>query len=90
MPPIKNQIGDIRLKTKNSQVSSARIAKRELWDEMERLSKKGRWVEVAQRFRTLKSKSALDGKENSSLYGNIKSKSIKNVFKGELRPKINK
>lgn len=29
----------------------------------------------------MKSKGGQEGKENSSLYGNIKSKSIKNVFK---------
>jgi hypothetical protein len=34
LPPIKGQINDIRLKLKNGQASSARIAKRELWDEM--------------------------------------------------------
>lgn len=66
-------------------MSAARIGKRELADEVERLSKKGRWMEVLLRCRMMKSKSMLDGKENSSLYGNIKSKSIKNVFKEQSK-----
>lgn len=81
LQPVRTQIGQIRLKTKNGQVSAARIAKREFVDEIERLGRKGRWIEVLVKYRMVKSKGAQEEKENSSLYGNIKSKSIKNVFK---------
>ena len=81
LQPVKTQINEIRIKMKNGQNSSARIAKRELADEIERLGKKGRWIEVLHRFRMVKSKIVYENKENNSLYGNIKSKSIKNVFK---------
>lgn len=43
---VRTQIGEIRLKMKNRHLSAVRIAKREFADEFERLSKKGRWVEV--------------------------------------------
>jgi hypothetical protein len=62
LPTVKGQINNIRLKLKNGQVSSARIAKRELVDEMERLGKKGTWIEVYQKFRMMKSKIPFDGK----------------------------
>jgi hypothetical protein len=82
---VKAQIGEIRVRIRNGQAGAVRIAKREFADEIERLGKKGRWIEVLLRCRMMKSKSNLDGKENSSLYGNIKSKSIKNVFKEQPR-----
>lgn len=81
LQPVKTQINEIRIKMKNGQNSSARIAKREFADEIERLGKKGRWIEVLHKFRMVKSKIVYENKENNSLYGNIKSKSIKNVFK---------
>lgn len=81
LQPVRAQIGEIRLKGRNGQVSAARIAKREFADEIERLGKKGRWIEVLLKYRMMKSRGGQEGKENSSLYGNIKSKSIKNVFK---------
>jgi myosin heavy subunit len=90
LQPVKAQIGEIRVRIRNGQVSAARIAKREFADEIERLGKKGRWIEVLLRSRMMKSKSNLDGKENSSLYGNIKSKSIKNVFKEQPRVESDK
>ena len=46
LQPIKAQIKAIRDKTKSSLMNMARIAKRELLDDIERLKKKGRWVEV--------------------------------------------
>lgn len=86
--PVRTQIGEIRLKARNGQVSAARIARRELVDEIERLGRKGRWIEVLVKYRMMKSKGGQEGKENSSLYGNIKSKSIKNVFREQ--PKVEK
>ena len=42
--PIKNQINLIKEKQAKNQLSSLRIGKRELIDEIERFRKKGKWV----------------------------------------------
>ena len=55
LPVIKNQINVVQNKVKNEQVSHARIAKRELADEIERLRKKGKWVQLLAKNKNLKS-----------------------------------
>ena len=54
LQPIKAQIKAIRDKTKSSLMNMARIAKRELLDDIERLKKKGRWVEVLHQSKKIK------------------------------------
>ena len=45
------------------------------------MKKRGQWVEVLRQTNKIKSNLCpKEGKENISLYGNVKSKSIKNVF----------
>ena len=45
LPKIKNQIIKIKEKVNNNQMSSSRIAKRQLIDDIQRLKKKGKWIE---------------------------------------------
>lgn len=51
LAPIKAQISEIKAKVKSSQMSQVRIKKRELIDEVDRLSRRGRWIEVLWRNR---------------------------------------
>lgn len=48
LQPLKTQIKLIKDKITNGQLNMARIHKRELIDEIGRLSKKGRWIEIQQ------------------------------------------
>jgi hypothetical protein len=51
LTPIKAQISEIKAKVKSGQMSQVRIKKRELIDEVDRLSRRGRWIEVLWRNR---------------------------------------
>jgi len=53
---IKAQISAVEEKLRNNQMNLARIGKRELIDEIERLRKRGRWVEQYRKERMLKRK----------------------------------
>jgi hypothetical protein len=57
-----------------------RMAKRELATEIERLGRRGQWVEVLGRERQARRPTGKQAKENSSLYGNVKPVSIRQAF----------
>lgn len=87
LPQVKQQIQTIRTKNTNSHNSLCRIAKRELSDEIERLKRRGKWVETLIKNRSRKTTVGRNSKENMSVFGNLKTTHIKNIFSLDLRKK---